>query len=599
MKPLLVVVGIIAALLLGSLDACRKPTLGTSVAQAVIGQMDIFTQLIENQLLPAAEQGAPTATLRKLFLQARLAYKRNEWAMAYFTPGPDRLINGPPVAEVERTGQVLQPGGLQVIENELFMNDPSKKKQLVNDLRGLLVACAQSRLYFQHVPLLDWQLWEAARMEVFRIETLGISGFDSPLAENNIKEAAMAVDGLHELLTAIGNPAFSSRLNSLFHQSDSYLRSHPDFDSFDRAKFITGFVNPLSHELLRLQEKNRIKVLHYNRLLRQLAASLFDKDAFSPTAFAEDPHEALTQAKIALGERLFHEPLLSGPATRSCASCHQPERAFTDGLAANTVIGTQVPLKRRTPTLLNAALQPAQFADMRVITLEQQVEEVVANPQEMHGSLSMACSRLSNDPSYRRQFATVFRAGILPAQVVSALAAYVRSLSSLDSRFDDFMRGNHKALDRQEIAGFNLFMGKAKCGTCHYMPLFNGALPPLYERMDAEVIGVPGKNKKLDTDPGVYAIVPAAPLRHAFKTPTVRNSTRLAHFMHNGVYDSLSSVLDFYNRGGGGGAGLEVPNQTLTVAPLHLSKKDCADIIAFIGSLDSRQPKLTDHPIKR
>lgn len=150
--------------------------------------------------------------------------------------------------------------------------------------------------------------------------------------------------------------------------------------------------------------------------------------------------------------------------------------------------------------------------------------------------------------------------------------------------------GDTMVLNRQEIRGFNLFMGKARCGTCHYMPLFKGTLPPRYTQMETEVIGVPGPGEKkdIDEDMGRYGIVPASFLQHAFKTTTVRNSARSAPYMHNGVFSSLQDLINFYNNGGGAGLGLKIGNQTLAADSLHLDGTETDALIAFIKSLDSR-----------
>jgi cytochrome c peroxidase len=173
---------------------------------------------------------------------------------------------------------------------------------------------------------------------------------------------------------------------------------------------------------------------------------------------------------------------------------------------------------------------------------------------------------------------------------MNAIGSYVRSLVFLNSRFDAYMRGDGQALAAGEIRGFNLFMGKAKCGTCHYMPLFNGTFPPRYMKIETEVIGVPDKpgSAIVDADPGRFAIVPTESFRHAFKTTTIRNAARTAPYMHNGVFLTLEQVLDFYNKGGGTGLGMKLPNQTLPFDKLDLSRQEQDDIIAFIRSLDSK-----------
>jgi cytochrome c peroxidase len=121
--------------------------------------------------------------------------------------------------------------------------------------------------------------------------------------------------------------------------------------------------------------------------------------------------------KLHWAKRLFSDPILSGTGTRSCASCHRPDKAFADGLVRNTVIGSQDLLDRNTPTLLNAALQPALFYDLRANTLEEQAWDVLHNEKEMQSSVQMAVGRLRQDSAYRRLFAEAFPAGSDPAAI--------------------------------------------------------------------------------------------------------------------------------------------------------------------------------------
>jgi len=161
------------------------------------------------------------------------------------------------------------------------------------------------------------------------------------------------------------------------------------------------------------------------------------------------------------------------------------------------------------------------------------------------------------------------------------------------------MRGDDAALTNDEVNGFNLFMGKARCATCHYMPLFSGVFPPKYVTQDAEVLGVPSKQegKEIDGDRGLFITLlhqnyydssRLLEFDHAFKTVTVRNAARTFPYMHNGAFETLKAVMDFYNNGGGKGAGLNVPNQSLSPAKLNLTPLEIQDLIAFIKSLDSR-----------
>jgi cytochrome c peroxidase len=150
------------------------------------------------------------------------------------------------------------------------------------------------------------------------------------------------------------------------------------------------------------------------------------------------------------------------------------------------------------------------------------------------------------------------------------------------------MRGDSTQLNKAEQNGFNLFTGKAKCATCHFMPLLNGLVPPDFNETESEVLGVPSikKGKKiLDTDLGKYGFTRSVLHKHSFKIPTVRNSALTAPYMHNGVFSTLTQVVEFYNKGGGKGLGIAPDNQTLPFDKLSLSKKEVGDIVLFLKKL--------------
>jgi cytochrome c peroxidase len=379
-------------------------------------------------------------------------------------------------------------------------------------------------------------------------------------------------------------------LQNAFRAARQYLAAHPRFDTFDRMEFITRYANLVSARLLAYQRALGYEPFGERRALRGDAATLFDKDAFDPDFFAPDPGAYATPEKVALGARLFYDPLLSSDNSRSCATCHQPEKGFTDRLPRSASFTRGQFIKRNAPTLLNAGLQHAQFYDSRSTTLEHQAGEVVENEEEMHGSLAEAVRQLHRQPAYVAQFKGAFREmtdSIRPPFIQNAIASYVRSLTSLDAPFDRYVRGDGSAMTAEAVQGFNLFMGKAKCGTCHFMPLFNGTVPPAFRHTESEVLGVPATadGKTLDGDPGRFAIDAFPQFKNAFKTPTVRNVARTAPYMHNGVYRTLEEVVDFYNEGGGAGLGLDVPNQTLPGDKLDLDDREKKALVAFMKTL--------------
>jgi cytochrome c peroxidase len=597
-KYIRLIVSLILTVCFISVSCREKPVMPEEeIARSLLIRIDSFASKC-NQLKENIQSGSTDqTTLQESFLQTRLAFKKFEWAAEYFEPLTARKINGPPVQEAEISGQIIEPSGLQIIETLLFPSyDSTRKRELLKQIAVLQDGCDRYKTRFNNIDILDWQVFDAVKLEVFRIETLGITGFDNPLTQKSMQESAAALEGVQKALLYYENRTDTQKLAAKLDNAIEYLLVHPEFGQFNRMEFITAHGNPVTEDISNLEIRLNIHVIRYNRLLNQDAKTLFDTNAFNVNAYTPDHSSFISDEKIALGKILFSDPILSGTGKRSCRSCHQPAMAFTDGLVKNTIIGQHELLERNTPTLINAALQPALFYDLRVNTLEDQSVNVVQSTKEMHGSMVMSVKRLWQDKKYRQMFLTAFpyedKTRIDTFEVMNAIGSYIRSLVYLNSRFDEYMRGDKSKMNTDEISGFNLFMGKAKCATCHYMPLFNGTFPPRFAKIEAEVIGVPESvtEKIIDPDLGRYAVLKVESFKHAFKTPTVRNAPLTAPYMHNGVFNTLEQVMDFYNKGGGAGLGIKIENQTLPFDSLSLSRKEQDDIISFIRSLDSRLP---------
>jgi len=568
------------------------------IEQTIGKQVDSFAGLCTRLRGAVESDTVSEEQIKDLFLQTRIAYKRFEWAAEYFVPATSRLVNGPPVQEVEMPEmQVIEPAGLQVMEGFIFPKyDAQKKKELIVQLNLLKLDCDRYQTFFRNIDIFDWQVFDAAKLEVFRLITTGITGFDNPLTLKSTSETIASLESLQRVFSYFNENNMADYLERGIESAIIFCRINPDFNSFNRMEFIVRYANPVSSEITSLEEKLKIHVIRYNRLLNQDAKTLFDTGAFNVNAYAPDHSSFISDKKIALGKKLFSDPILSGTGKRSCQSCHQPARVFTDGLVKNTIIDQKGLLERNTPTLINAALQPALFYDLRVNSLEDQSLSVVQSSREMHGSMILSVKRLWKDTIYRQQFLDAFpyedKNSIDTFEVMNAIGSYIRSLVYLNSRFDEYMRGSKSAMNADEINGFNLFMGKAKCATCHFMPLFSGVFPPRFIKMEMEVIGVPVKRgvNKIDPDEGRYGIVKVESQRHDFKIPTVRNASFTAPYMHNGVFSTLDQVIGFYNKGGGSGLGIHLENQTLPTDTLGLTAKETSDIIAFIKTLDSKIP---------
>jgi cytochrome c peroxidase len=572
------------------------------IQEKVFSQIVSFRDYIKDTLFFAvSKEHVDTQCVRHAFLKSRLLFKAFEWAATYFAADLTERLNGPPVQEIENAdlldsslARAIDPVGLQMIEPLIYTaHDTAGKKELISQVGHLITNTEYLVSYFADHPLADWRILDAAKLEVFRITALGITGFDNPRSLNSMEESAVSLQSLRDILSY-----YISKKTSLLqdmHASIAYLRHNRDFDSFDRAAFITRFGNKISAGIAQLQADLPGPEIRYNRMLNQEAKTLFDRDAFNVDAFSPGAAFHTRPAKVALGKRLFCDASLSGTGTRSCASCHKPRLAFTDGQAKHADIHDPAKLlMRNVPTLLNAALQSNEFYDMRALTLEDQVRDVISDKQEMDGSMDAIIKYVAASKSYKLLFESAFPAvtenGIGPDEVANALASYIRSLTKLNSRFDAYMRGNEDALSGQELKGFNLFMGKAKCATCHFVPLFNGIEPPKYVVSETEVLGVPVSptDSTVDPDRGYYDVIGVDSYKYAFKVPSVRNINKTAPYMHNGVYQTLDQVMEFYNNGGAAGLRIKLPNQTLPEEPLGLTGEEKEDIIAFMKSLESR-----------
>jgi len=276
----------------------------------------------------------------------------------------------------------------------------------------------------------------------------------------------------------------------------------------------------------------------------------------------------LTPEKAALGRRLFTDPILSLDRTRSCASCHHLELAFADTARLSSGVRGRH-LSRNAPTLLNRAYGKTFFWDGRAASLEAGVLLPIENPDELALPLDRLVARLRASPGYPSLFRRAFPTHeITRFTVGQALASYLRTLRSGDTRVDRYVVGDTTALSAAERRGRALFLGKGNCADCHSGPTFSD------ERFHNTGVAVG------TTDEGRYAITRDGPDRGRFKTPTLREIVRTAPYMHDGSITTLERVVEFYD--GGGRAN---PNLDQEIHPLRLNAAEKTDLLAFLRAL--------------
>ena len=292
-----------------------------------------------------------------------------------------------------------------------------------------------------------------------------------------------------------------------------------------------------------------------------------------------------TPKQIDLGRYLFFDPILSGQKDMSCASCHQPERGFSDGRKRSLGAiksGARIELARSTPSIWNVAFQTRFMWDGRADALEEQALLPLFSDKEMDNTKEGVESALRNNSTYVGLFDEAFSALPTIENVATALAAFQASLVSFDSRYDRYAHGDANALSEQEQRGFNAFRGfVGRCSQCH--------IPPLFTDSELSVVGAPENDLGfIDTGAGAFSTDPA--LQGAFKVPTLRNVTRTAPYFHSGQFDDLEGVLRFYNNTRGHmapeGQKLKIHWHVHMTKGPQLSDQDVADILAFLGALE-------------
>lgn len=583
------------------LTGCKKDTTiyqDVSFNTYLLKKVDTLDLKLD-RLIESVSDNKDSLVVRQAFIESRLAYKEVEWAIAYFLPHTNKSLNGPALDQLDLDENKFIPAeGFQVVEELVFpVYQSAEQQKLILESKKIKNFAYGARKNFEVISIDEKLVLEALKMELFQITALGITGFDTPESQLQFIEAGASLKGVKEVLELSGKWREAKayrKLKELLDKSIVVCNANPSKESFNYLDFITDNLEPIAQGIVFLQQELNIPFHEGNQVVSGRVASLFAKDLINLNAFLPDPTYYLSPAKIALGKELFFDKNLSKNSHRSCADCHHADKAFSDGLKTAMDLEGK-PLKRNTPSLNYAAYYHGQFWDMRSVTLESQSSDVITNKDEMHGDLKEIATFLNQSPTYKKAFQKVYSNDkpIESWQLENALASYIRSLAVFESRFDQYMRGDKTAMDEQEKRGFNLFVGKAKCASCHFMPVFNGTLPPFFTNSEQEVLGVP-KDKAgtmLDDDLGRYVFnTDLKQLKHAFKTPTIRNIEKSAPYMHNGVYETLEEVMDFYNKGGGIGLGLDVESQTLPDAPLELTDQEIKDIIVFMKTLNDTSP---------
>lgn len=288
-----------------------------------------------------------------------------------------------------------------------------------------------------------------------------------------------------------------------------------------------------------------------------------------PAGLPEVPHpknNLPTEAKIELGKQLYFDKRLSSDNTVSCASCHDPEKGWSNGEAVATGVGGQKG-GRSAPTIINSAYTKLHFWDGRAESLEDQALGPIENPIEMNLKLEEALDRLNKISGYKSQFQAVFGTDATKDSLAQAIAAYERTVLSGDAPYDRFKAGQKDALSESAQRGRKLFFGKGVCSACHTGASFS----------DQAFHNVGVGMDKPQPDKGRQAISGLEGDTGSFKTPTLREIDRSAPYMHDGSLKTLEDVVEHYNKGG-----IDNPYLDEEIFPLKLTDQEKKDLVTFL-----------------
>lgn len=578
---------------------------GTLVHQQYLNDFEVYIQAI-NEFQKKMPQTKVKQTQQK-WAEIRDAYKKIEHFIDHYDSLKVKYyINGAPLAKTEEHANLpnlIEAQGLQMID-EILYEDEIDWKAVVYQIKLLKHYSNEIWQSHQQKKYHERFYFEAARRQIIRIFTLCLTNFDTPGSANGIHESTISLQSLlnylymHQSVIQDKSKTLYNQLVFLFESSITYLQECADFESFDHLHFYKNQLQPLYQQLLVCHKILDIKTINQLSNLPQSVtyenSFIFSDDFLNAGFYANTLPRNISKPRADLGKLLFFDPALSANNLGACASCHLPEKAFTDGLKKSKGLVSNSLLERNSPTIINAVFADRYFWDLEESDLHKQIEKVVVNHKEMGISFPEIVEKLKQSASYQNYFKKNYpEMGIDKWSITNALINYILTLVSFNSSFDQYVRGEMITLDESVIRGFNLFMGKAACATCHFPPTFSGLVPPIYYETESEVLGVPilkDKTKpQLDEDLGRYMNGRRKEYfdnyKHSFKTPSIRNAALTSPYMHNGVYDTLEEVMEFYNNGGGLGLGLNVPNQTLAGDSLHLTPLEQQDIIAFMQSL--------------
>ncbi|MBC7902521.1 MAG: cytochrome C peroxidase [Gemmatimonadaceae bacterium] len=543
--------------------------------------------------------------------ECRKVLKGVDFWLRYLEPTVYKKINGPLPVEWEtevfekfekpykREGAGFTLAAVYLDEEEV------NKDSLISLIKSSFEATETYRADSITNNLQDYHhFYLCNRLMLLNLASIYTTGFECPDTNRVIPELRLLLSEAGNTYETFNHSFDATPLTRdyllLFKNALNFAEKQPDeYSSFDHFTFVKDYISPLytmNQQLIRQYRVVTKSFVDYS--LNKSNTSLFSKDLYngqnSKGIFLRVSDENVLDEIDRVGKLLFYDPILSGNNKRSCASCHKPTEFFTDTTATTAFqFDNKGKLDRNTPTLINVGFNHLVMLDGKHISLQDQTKSVMMNPTELGSNEKEMLNKVLSCKDYKIAFTRLLEFTpqedeITLDHITSAITFYYSKFSKYYSPFDDAME-NKSTINQSAKTGFNLFMSKSQCATCHFVPQFNGVKPP-FVSSEFEVLGVPRDTlfSEGTADKGRFNVNPAHETGNAFRTGSIRNAAHTAPYMHNGVFTTMTQVIDFYDGGGGAGRGLDIPNQTLSSDSLHLSGQEKKMLIAFIESLNEK-----------
>ncbi len=516
-----------------------------------------FNQLEQELNILKESLSSPPLAIKQ-FNQVRNSYKSLEWTFLPLSRKINSSIINSSKFWVWQDSIFVQnyeeAGTLQLIEKYLSKGQV-KTTALQQAIQATEKFITTWRKVWLNTNVSEVEVLYAIAVDLEQQYLLTLSGYDRLDTQQTKLEFNAVITNYEQQISQLNVPSLKAFLtNKPFRKLKKQVKKNT-FESLDRASLYKNEILPIYSQLIELLTAQSPTPPPWLSHLNLAQKNLFGEGGLRPSAFHQLRYEGNKTQLIQLGELLFYEPMLSGNNKRTCASCHKPQKAFSDGRQTSMGFDISKRVLRNSPSLLNATFSHAFSHDMSKLSLQDQIISVIYHPQEFRTTTPTIIKKLNSSSTYQQYFKACFpqTAQIDSTQVFDALIAYMGQLNAFDSPFDHYMRGQNDTLAQTILLGYNLFMGKGMCGSCHFPPLFSGLKPMAYQTQEYHSHGVSSHillPKKADPDPGlVKSHNTNEKYKYMYKTPSLRNLEITGPYMHNGIFPELDQVLNFIHTG--------------------------------------------------